>query len=265
MFTVPLITVSQVEIFFLVLMRIGGMVFMVPIFNDKAVPLLLKTGITLLLAMIMYPFVSAHQAPPPLLAGGLPAVLVAVVREMGVGISVGFMAAMLLAAVQTAGQFMGFQMGFSIVNVIDPVSSVQVSIIAQFQYLVALLVFLAVGAHRWFIRAMYDSFSLIPLAGFHLTDDLLQVLYRYSSNIFVIAVKLGAPLMVALLLCNVILGILARTVPQMNIIIVGYPLQIGLGLLVLAFSMPYMLAVFRGMYFDLFRDVFWLLQASGSG
>ena len=190
MVTFPLITMAQVEIFFLVLVRIGGMVFMVPVFNDKAIPWLLKTGITLLLSLLMYPFVISHQAAPPqLLASGLPAVLLAVIREMGIGISVGFMAAMLLAAVQTAGQFMGFQMGFSIVNVIDPVSSVQVSIIAQFQYLVALLVFLAVGAHRWFIKAMYDSFSLIPLAGFHLSNDLLQGNQQFASAVVVVVIS----------------------------------------------------------------------------
>jgi len=112
---------------------------------------------------------------------------------------------------------------------------------------------------------MNESFQLIPLGGFSPGNNVLHMLVRYSGNIFVIAIKLGAPLMVALLLCNVILGVLARTVPQMNIFIVGYPLQIGLGLLVLAFSAPYMVALFQGFYVKLFHDVFVIMQASGNG
>ncbi|RLB69592.1 MAG: flagellar biosynthetic protein FliR [Deltaproteobacteria bacterium] len=264
MVVIPAITIPDIELFVLVFVRISAMIFMVPIFNDKSIPLILKAGISLLLVVLLLPLLR-HQAHPPLFEGGLVMILVQIVRELAIGVTIGFMAAMLLAAVQTAGQLMGFQMGFSIVNVIDPVSSVQVSIIAQFQYLVALLVFLSLGAHRWFIRAMNESFQLIPLGGFSLSNDLLQMLVRYSANIFVIAIKLGAPLMVALLLCNVILGVLARTVPQMNIFIVGYPLQIGLGLLVLAFSAPYMVTMFQGLYVKFFQDVFMIMQASGSG
>ena len=264
MVVIPAITIPDIELFVLVLARISAMIFMVPIFNDKSIPLILKAGISLLLVILLLPLLR-HQAHPPLFEGGLVMALVQIVRELAIGITVGFMAAMLLAAVQTAGQLMGFQMGFSIVNVIDPVSSVQVSIIAQLQYLIALLVFLSLGAHRWFIRAMNESFQLIPLGGFSLSNDLLHILVRYSANIFVIAIKLGAPLMVALLLCNVILGVLARTVPQMNIFIVGYPLQIGLGLLVLAFSAPYMVTMFQGLYLKFFQDVFMIMQASGNG
>jgi len=264
MITIPAIAIPDVELFVLILVRISSMIFMVPIFNDKSIPAILKVGISLLLVFLLFPLLR-HQPHPPLFAGGLVMALLLIVRELAIGITVGFMAAMLLASVQTAGQLMGFQMGFSIVNVIDPVSSVQVSIIAQFQYLVALLLFLSLGAHRWFIKAMNESFQLIPLGGFSLSNDLLQMLIHYSANIFVIAIKLGAPLMVALLLCNVILGVLARTVPQMNIFIVGYPLQIGLGLLVLAFSAPYMVAMFQGLYIKLFHDVFMIMQASGNG
>ncbi|MBN2333716.1 MAG: flagellar biosynthetic protein FliR [Deltaproteobacteria bacterium] len=264
MITIPAFSIAEVELFVLIVFRVAGMIFMVPIFNDQAIPALLKTGISLLLAIVLFPFLR-QTSFTPLFAGGLVMVLLQIIRELAIGVTVGFLAAMLLAAVQTAGQLMGFQMGFSIVNVIDPVSSVQVSIIAQFQYLIALLVFLSLGAHRWFIKAMNDSFQLIPLGGFTLSDELLAMLMTYAANIFIVAIKLGAPLMVALLLCNVILGVLARTVPQMNIFIVGYPLQIGLGLLVLAFSTPYMLAMFRGLYVNLFNDIFLVLQASGSG
>jgi flagellar biosynthetic protein FliR len=264
MVTIPAITIPDVELFFLILVRISGMIFMVPIFNDKSIPVILKVGISLLLVFLLFPLLR-HQGHPPLFAGGLLMALLVIVRELAIGITVGFMAAMLLASVQTAGQLMGFQMGFSIVNVIDPVSSVQVSIIAQLQYLVALLLFLSMGAHRWFIKAMNESFQLIPLGGFSLSNDFLQLLIHYSANLFVIAIKLSAPLMVALLLCNVILGVLARTVPQMNIFIVGYPLQIGLGLLVLAFSAPYMVAMFQGLYIKLFHDVFMIMQTSGNG
>jgi flagellar biosynthetic protein FliR len=261
MFSIPAITGLQLATACLMFARIAGMLFTVPLFNEKAIPTVLKVGVSLLLTMILLPLQRPGLASPAA-ATDLPVLIWGLFRELALGITIGFLAAMVLAGIQMAGQLMGFQMGFSVVNVIDPVSSVQVSIIAQLHYLVALLVFLALGAHHWFLRALNESFRLIPLGGFVPGVELLPLVLRYAGNVFVIAVKLGAPLMVALLLCNLILGVLARTVPQMNIFIVGYPVQIALGLLVLALAMPHTLELFRHLYRDLFRDVLHLLAAA---
>ncbi|HEU19543.1 MAG TPA: type III secretion protein, partial [Deltaproteobacteria bacterium] len=122
--------------------------------------------------------------------------------------------------------------------VVDPISSAQVSIIAQFQYIFALLIFLTVNAHHLFLYAIAESFQVVPPFAFQFTGPLMDALIDFSRNIFIIAVKVGAPVMAILLFTSVSLGIIARTVPQINVFIVGFPLKIAIGLIGIGLTLP---------------------------
>jgi len=171
--------------------------------------------------------------------------------EALVGLMIGLSVQLLFTGVQLAGQLAGFQMGFAIANVVDPASSLQIPILSQFLNLFALMIFFTVNAHYYFIRALVDSFELVPPMGAHFNGALLEMLLTMTADVFVAAVKIGAPVMVALLLTNVALGLTARTVPQMQIFIVAMPLQIILGLVFLSLSLPFV-RVFMQSAFDQF-------------
>ena len=165
-----------------------------------------------------------------------------------IGVILGFAGRLLFEGIQMAGQLVGFQMGFSIVNIIDPVTSEQVSIIAEFQYLLAGLLFLAVDGHHLLLQAVSESYTVVPVLGFHLTGALMQNLVDLTREMFVVAMKISAPIIVALVFANIGLGLVARTVPQINIFVVGFPLQIAIGLLGIGLTVPVFLHVTTGLF-----------------
>ncbi|MCD6292001.1 MAG: flagellar biosynthetic protein FliR [Deltaproteobacteria bacterium] len=260
----PIITVADIGHFFLLLTRVSSMIFFFPVLSNKAVPPTLKAAFSMIVALLFFNVVPELRGEP-LFSRGLIEIALAVLREMVIGMLVGLLASLLFAAVQTAGQMVGFQMSFAVANVVDPVTSLQVPLIAQFYYMFAMLIFLAFGAHRWVFKALAESFDLIPLAGFTAGGEVLELMLRYSAAIFSTSIKIAAPLMAALLLSDVSLGVVARTAPQMNIFIVGMPLKILLGMVLMGFSFPYMSTMLGGLYRLLFNDIMLLLRASGGG
>ncbi len=257
----PLITPAALGHFFLLATRIGSLIFFFPVLNSKAVLWTVKIAFALLLALLFFHLVP--PADPPLLSLGLPLIVLGLLREMVIGMVIGLLGNLLFAAVQTAGQLVGYQMSFAVANVVDPVTSLQVPLIAQFYYLLAILLFLTFGAHRWLFRALGGSFELVPLAGFHPDRSMLGLMIDYGEAMFSAAIRIAAPLMVALLLCDVALGVIARTAPQMNVFIVGMPLKILLGMLLMGFSFALLATHLRQQFHQLFNDILLLLRVAG--
>jgi flagellar biosynthetic protein FliR len=138
-------------------------------------------------------------------------------------------------------------MGFNVASVIDPQTGTQSSVISQFLYLFTILVLFSVNGHHLFIYAMASSFKVVPLGTFSLGGSLMGITNKISSEMFVIALKMAAPVMIALFLSNLCLGIVARTVPQVNILMIGFPLNIGLGLIVLGLTLNNLLPFLTGL------------------
>jgi len=234
----PLILNSDMVLFFtFVFLRISAVLVTIPVFGERTVPARIKGGLAILISVIVFSSVSADmprlQTEPKILA-----IALAMMGEVFIGIIMGFVARIIFAGIQYAGDTIGMQMGFSIVNVIDPVSSTQVSIMAELQYMIALLVYLAIDAHHFFIMAAVDSYRLISPFNYHFSGPLMQTLLIFSKELFVIAIKISAPVMAVLLFTNVALGVIARTIPQLNVFIVGMPLQIAAGLIVMGLAIP---------------------------
>jgi len=223
------------------LLRISGFMVVAPFWGHRAVTPKVKIPIALVFALGVGPTVAAFSpvAPTTLLEIGGWAI-----REIAVGSMIGFAYATLFWAIRMAGDMVGLQMGFAIVNVIDPTSTGQVSLIGEFKYIIALLILLVVDGHHLMIAALVDSYRLVPIGTAFFGNDAYQQLVRLTATMFVTAVKVGAPVMITLLLTDVALGIVARTVPQMNIFIVGFPLKIGIGFLIIAAVMPFLTQLF---------------------
>ena len=154
-----------------------------------------------------------------------------------IGLTLAFITQIIFGAVEFSGQIIGMQMGLTIASIIDPSRGTQTQIMSVLQTLFATLLFLSLNVHHMIIRAIMDSFKVIPLGGWHLSGELVNFLVMRTADIFIIGIRLAAPLMVALLLVNVSLGIMARAFPQMNIFMLSMPLHIGLGLLILGMTL----------------------------
>ena len=230
----------------------------VPIFDSKNIPFLVKAGLSVAISIVLFPILKLDDIP--VYSSVIP-FGIKVIGEISLGVIIGFSVKLIFAGVQLAGQIAGFQMGFAFVNVIDPATSAQVPIIAQAKNLIAMLIFLSINAHYWFLRGLVESFRLVPPLDFKFSASLMEQFIRVTSNMFIIAIKVGAPVMVALLLTTVALGLVARTVPQMNVFIVAMPAKIGIGLLFLVFTVPYLSSFLRQVFSGLGNDIVLLLKA----
>lgn len=229
------LTALNMQGFILVAARMTGLFVDAPFFSHINIPPLVKVGLSIFLSVLVAPFVPAvQQAIFPnswALAG-------AIATELLIGIIFGFAVRLVFTAIQIAGQLIDYQMGFGFVNIIDPESRVQVPIMGQFLFIMAFLLFMLINGHHWMIQGLIKSFQIIPLGHFTFHPQIVQSLNVLFMQIFLIAFKLAAPIMVALFLVDVVYGVIGRTVPQANIMVLGFPVKIGLGLLFFMYAMP---------------------------
>lgn len=233
-FVSPLPGPSEVFLFALVLCRIAGLFAAMPVFGGRRLPNKVKIVAVLAITMVCLPILQI--TPPPVPENSLAMGLL-VLREVMVGLTLAFITQIIFAAVELSGQIVGLQMGFSIASVIDPTMGNQMQIMSVMQSLLATLFFFSLNIHHVFIRAIVDSFSVIPLGGWKMSEALIHFLIKVTTDVFILGVRLAAPVMVALLLTSVVLGIMARAFPQMNVFMVSFPLNIGLGFMVLGMTL----------------------------
>ena len=241
----PFLSVENAQAFVLVLLRVSAIITTIPVFSERSVPTQVKAGLSIILAVVIFPVVVSRF--PAVSTMPLLQLIFGMIGEVMIGIIIGFGARLVFAGIQMAGNIIGFQMGFAIVNIIDPMTSAQVSIIAELKYLIAMLIFLSINAHHFFFLAITQSYDWVAPFGFHFSGSLMQYIFELSRDLFVIALKIGAPLMAVMLFTNVGLGVVARTVPQMNIFIVGFPLQISIGLIFLGLTAPLFTRIVQGL------------------
>jgi len=244
--------------FFLIFLRIGAMLITMPVFESRSIPLFFKLVLAFATSIILFHLVKLQPAP---MSANLFSFSIGVIGEILLGVGIGFSVKLIFAGIQLAGQLAGYQMGLAIANVMDPQDNEQIPLLAQFNNLLALLVFITINAHHWFVRALMESYRLIPPLNMHLGNSAIELIVQLAGNMFIIAIQVGAPVIAALLLTSVAFGLVARTVPQMNVFIVAIPLKIGVGLLFWGFSLPYFLAYFKKIFNDVGQIIFSLLKA----
>lgn len=255
------ISLATVQTFLLIFLRIGAILFTLPIFNSRSIPPLFNIVLAFAVSILLYPLLKIDDFP--VLLGVIPLCL-GIMSEIILGVVIGLAVRMIFAGVQLAGQLAGFQMGLAMANIVDPSTSEQLPLLGELNNIIALLIFLTIDAHHWFLRAIAESFHLVPPFAFHFSASLMDQLVTLSGDIFVIAIKVGAPVIAALFLMSVAFGVAARTVPQMNIFFVAMPVKIIVGLLFLSFSLPYLSSFMKSVFRNLERTVFMLLKAMGS-
>jgi len=238
--------------FMLVLERVSVFLFLFPIFGSSIILSQLKMALALVLTLLFYTVVPVDPTrfPEDVLTFGLM-----LGAEVLVGFSLGLCLRIFFAGIQMAGQVIGFQIGFAMINVMDPQSGENVSIMDQIGYWVCLIIFLILNGHHIIIISMIDSFDLVPVGGFVMHSALTPRILDVGADLFVTAVKVSAPVIAALTFVNTGFGLIAKFSPQTNVMIVAFPVKIAVGLIFFAMTLPIIAIVTRD-YLEPCRKLF---------
>ncbi len=240
------ISLDSFVVFLLVFARVSMLFVAAPLLSSRNIPVFVKIGISFFLSMVV--FFAMFRKININVPMGLMNILMLVGEQVLVGIAVGFVAMLIFNSVSLAASFYGFQMGFGIVNVIDPMSQGRVPVTGQFKTLVVILLFLATDAHYLLIMALVNSFKLVPLTGFGINTSVLDVIMKAFSGMFFTAVQISIPIIAVLLMIDIGLGIIAKTMPQLNVFIFGFPVKIMVGMLTMIVIMPVLVSMMEEMF-----------------
>ena len=206
--------------FLLTLIRVSFVVFMMPFYSGEYIPVQVKVAFCLVLTMAIWPHLSF---PGELLPRHPFGIMTLLLGEAVLGLMLGLCVFFIFTGIQTGGEIMGFQMGFTMVTLADPLSGSQVSITSHLMYMVTFLIFLALDGHLHLLRALADSFTLIPPGGLRISGPLTGSILELSAGMFFLAVKIAAPVIAALFMVELTLALMGRAAPQMNVIQIGFP------------------------------------------
>lgn len=250
---------GHIAVFLLMLVRVSGIFLISPFFGSMNISIYFRVGTALAITILLFPVVDGlgtPYVPENVIMFGVTAL-----GELFIGWLIGFVAYISFAAITMAGKVMDMQVGFAIVNVVDPTSGQQIPLIGSFLYNLAIIVFLVVNGHHMLIAALFESFQSVPMMGLSPSPNLAGFVVNLVNGVFVTGMKLAMPVTFAILLTNVGLGILARTMPQLNIFVVGLPLQIVIGMFVLSILMPFYVLFLDVLFNETYAQITTALHA----
>ena len=243
--------------FLLTVMRISIVLFMLPIFNTNNIPFQVKGAISIVLSLALWPALSLPSAGVSL---SPLALVLMILGEFFIGLVLGLSVNFTFMAIQSGGELLGYQMGFTMIQFADPLTGNQTGSTAFFLWMTSLFVFLSLDGHLYLLQGFAQTFALIPPGRLLINQMLLDQIISLSCRLFVLAIKICAPVMVALFAVEVALGLIARTSPQMHIMDFGFPLKICIGfcflgtlLVVISEHMQGFIAGIEGLYVNLLR------------
>lgn len=210
----------------LTMMRVSIVMFMLPVFSTNNIPVLVKGAVTIVFTLGVWPHLALSGSLMP--QHPFDVALMAL-GEVFIGLVLGLAINFLFMGIQSGGELLGFQMGFTMINFADPLTGNQTGMTAFFLWMVSLLTFLALDGHLYMIKGFAASFAIIPPGSLFIGENLLWEVLALSSQVFTLALKIAAPVMVAIFMVEVALGLVARTSPQIHIMEFGFPVKIGVG------------------------------------
>ncbi|BCR06620.1 flagellar biosynthetic protein FliR [Desulfuromonas versatilis] len=226
--------IDKFELFLVCLARVGALMGSLPIFGTGTVPSQIRIGLALFTALVVYPVAEPYLPRVALEPASLAVLLGA---EAILGLMVGFTARLVFTAVELGGTIIGYQMGFAAANVFDPQNQRQVSLISQFQNMMAILIFLALDVHHLFFEAIVRSYAVLTPGSINLAGEAVPFLMKLAGHMFSLGVQFSAPILAVLLLSGLVLGVLARVFPQLNVFLLSFPLNIGISFLVIGLTL----------------------------
>ncbi|MGZ8364823.1 MAG: flagellar biosynthetic protein FliR [Nitrospira sp.] len=228
------ILLPEFQGFLVLISRIGGLLAALPVLSGRTVPAKVKLALVLALGVLLAPLIRLPAVPydPVVLAAGL-------VSEMVIGLAIGLAVRLFFGALELAGELIGVQMGFGVVQLFDPATAEQTPIIGQYFTLLATLLFLSLNGHLLLVATIISSYESIPAFGASVPGEMGEAILRLSQNMFILGLKLAAPVLVIILLINILLALLGRAVSQINVFVLSFPVTIAGGLAVMGLSVPF--------------------------
>lgn len=243
----------------LIFCRMTSFLVVVPLFSSRNVPSMFKIGLALFLTLI----VTAAQGTSQLVPMDAQYVLL-IIREIIVGLLLGFIAYLFFTAVQIAGSFIDMQIGLGMANVIDPMTGTSVPMMGNLKYMLAMLLLLSFNGHHFMLQGIMNSYEWIPLSNNLFAQlyggQITEFLVKTFSSVFALSMQLAAPVVAAMFLTDLGLGLLTRVAPQFNIFVVGVPLKIIIGFFLIALLMPELIGLFHQLFDRMFEAMQKLLN-----
>jgi len=237
---------------FLVAGRLGGMIFTAPIFGSRNYPIPMKIGLIFFTTLLVYPFVNSTLTYDVSTFWGFAILMV---NELMIGLFIGLLISVYFNFIYFAGDIIDHQLGFSIVSVINPMDESQIPITSNVFYVFATLIFLHFNFHHELITALVLSFSKIELGSFFKAAESFTMIVDIVQQSFIIGLQIAAPFMITVLIADIVLGLLSKAMPGMNIFVLGMPFKIFFGLILFIILMPYMFEIFSRILGDSFYYV----------
>ncbi|WP_193111319.1 flagellar biosynthetic protein FliR [Sulfurimonas paralvinellae] len=239
---------ANIVAFLLLFFRFAALFIAVPIFSHNNIPMNIKATMAFFFTVVFY-----ASMPPLHIALDIPTIILAILSEFFLGMVVGVALQLAYNVITFAGGQISFMMGFSMASAIDPQSGVSMPIISQFLSLLALMVLLALNLHHWMLLFIDHSLKTVPLGGFLMSNDEFHYLMHAASNMFLVGFIIAFPIIALSWLADVIFGMLMKTMPQFNLLVIGFPIKIMVAFAVLIATLTAVMLILKGQVQEAFN------------
>jgi len=227
--------------FILLFFRFGALFLSAPIFSHTTIPMTIKATMAFFFSVIFF-----DALPPLQIEINITSIIIGILGEILFGLVIGLMLQLAYNVITFAGGIISFAMGFSMATAIDPQNGVSMPIVSQFLSLLALMILFSLNLHHWLIIYISHSLSVIPLGGFILTKHIMSYIINAAANMFLVGLMISFPIIALTLLSDVIFGMLMKSMPQFNILVIGFPIKIMVSFVVLIAIISAIMLVLKG-------------------
>lgn len=232
-----------------------------PIFGSHHIPRPLLVGVAATMTFLVFPSLPVLEEVPE----DFREMALWILTQIAVGLVIGYVSFLIMAAAQFGGEMLDIQMGLSVAASFDPASHGAINLLRRLHFYIAMLLYLVLNGHHMLVEAIFHSFRVIPLNHFYLSDIGAAELIRTTGEVFVIGTQIAAPALGALFITQVALGLLARVAPQMNVFMLSFPLNIAIGVFMISVSLPLILKLLQAQFDVNLEDLEQMIHLLGGG
>ena len=234
--------------FLLLFFRFGALFMATPIFSHQNIPMTVKTAMAFFFTIVFYP-----SMPPLAIEINVASIFLAILSELFFGLAIGIVLLLAYNVITFAGGQISFMMGFSMASAIDPQTGVSMPIVSQFLSLMGLMILLALDLHHWMLLYIDSSLRAVPLGGFLMSEDLFNYIISATSNMFVVGFMIAFPIIALTWLSDIIFGMLMKTMPQFNLLVIGFPIKIMVSFVVIIATLSATMLILKMQMQDAFN------------
>lgn len=252
---------NNIQYFLIIFVRILGFFILTPLFGTKTIPTIFKIGLAFFTTIILLGFVNINVD-----VNNIYQFFILVFKEFLVGLLIGLASMISFSSIYLAGQLIDYQLGFGIVNVLDIEQQSQVPLMGNFIYILTILLFMLINGHHRLFIMLLQSYSMIPVGGVILhIGNMNAIMTKIVTGMFVLGFRISAPIIIATLLSDLALSIISRTIPQLNVFMVGMPLKIFIGIFTMFIMLPMYLAIIDVLFNGMYSDIYLFFKAMTKG